>query len=129
LDSAVARYLDCGCLSPIPYVDPAAAERLFRHKVFAFLLREELITLERVELLSSWRNSGFSVHNAVHVAPDDGRGVEALIRYMMRPPVPGPPMPKELHLRTPWPRASDGQICSAVFTKSILWPVRDAPQA
>jgi hypothetical protein len=31
----------------------AAAERLFRHKVFAFLLREELITHERVELLSS----------------------------------------------------------------------------
>jgi hypothetical protein len=72
---------------PIPYVDPPAAEELFRHKVFAFLLREELITHGRVELLSSWRHSGFSVHNAVLVAPGDGRSVEALIRYMMRPPV------------------------------------------
>jgi hypothetical protein len=43
---------------PIPYVDPTAAETLFRHEVFAFLLREELITHQRVELLSSWRNSG-----------------------------------------------------------------------
>ena len=66
---------------PIPYVDPTAAEKLFRHKVFAFLLREELISLERVELLSSWRHSGFSVHNAVHVAPGDHGAVEALVRY------------------------------------------------
>ncbi len=72
---------------PIPYVDPLAAQRLLRHKVFTFLLREELITQERVELLSSWRHSGFSVHNTVHVPPGDHSGVEALIRYMMRPPV------------------------------------------
>ena len=69
---------------PVPYVDPTAAQTLFRHKVFSFLRREELITHERVELLSSWRHSGFSVHNAVHVATGDGRGVEALIRYMMK---------------------------------------------
>jgi hypothetical protein len=68
----------------VPYVDPTAAQTLFRHKVFSFLRREELITHERVELLSSWRHSGFSVHNAVHVATGDGRGVEALIRYMMK---------------------------------------------
>ena len=72
---------------PIPYVDPLAAQSLFRHKLFSFLLREELITQQRVELLSSWRNSGFSVHNAVQVAPGDREGLEALIRYMMRPPV------------------------------------------
>ena len=64
-----------------------AAEKLFRHKVFAFLLREELITHERVELLSSWRNSGFSVHNSVYLPPGDHQAVEALVRYMMRPPV------------------------------------------
>jgi len=72
---------------PVPYVDPTASERLFRHKVFTVLLLEELITPQRVELLSSWRHSGFSVHYAVHVAPGDARGGEALIRYMMRPPV------------------------------------------
>ena len=72
---------------PIPYVDPLAAQRLFRHQVFAFLLREELISLERIELLSSWRRSGFSVHNSVYVSSGDQQAVEALVRYMMRPPV------------------------------------------
>jgi hypothetical protein len=36
---------------------------------------------------NGWRHSGFSVHNTVHVPPGDHSGVEALIRYMMRPPV------------------------------------------
>ena len=72
---------------PIPYVDPAAAERLFRREVFTFLLREELISTQRVELLSSWRHSGFSVHNSVYLPPGDHKAVEALVRYMARPPV------------------------------------------
>ena len=55
--------------------------------MFAFLLREELISLERVELLSSWKHSGFSVHNSVYVPPGDQQAVEALVRYMLRPPV------------------------------------------
>ncbi len=72
---------------PLPYVDPLAAQRLFRHKVFTFLLREELITEHRLELLSSWKHSGFSVHNAVYVSAGDHSALEALVRYMMRPPV------------------------------------------
>ena len=71
----------------IPYVDPHAAQELFRHKVFAFLRRKELITEQRVELLSSWKHSGFSVHNSVYVPPGDHQALEALVRYMMRPPV------------------------------------------
>ena len=38
-------------------------------------------------MLLSWRRSGFSVHNRVFVHPRDGREFEALVRYMMRPPV------------------------------------------
>src|SRR5918996_4695201 len=72
---------------PVPYLDPYVAQSLFRHKVFAFLLRKELITPARVELLTSWRHSGFSVHNSVYLAPGDHQAVEALTRYMMRPPV------------------------------------------
>jgi hypothetical protein len=67
---------------PIPYIDPSAAEKAFRHRVFAFLLREELISLERVGLLSSWSHSGFSVHNSVYVAVGDQTALEALVRYM-----------------------------------------------
>ncbi len=72
---------------PIPYVAPHAAQELFRHKVFGFLQRKELISEQRVELLLSWRHSGFSVHNTVHVPPGDRTALEALLRYMMRPPV------------------------------------------
>jgi ribosomal protein L34E len=72
---------------PIPFVDPGAAQRLFQHKVLTLLQREDLITPERVALLLSWKHTGFSVHNSVRIAPDDTDGLEALVRYIMRPPV------------------------------------------
>jgi hypothetical protein len=72
---------------PLPYVDEAAVEKLFRHKVVALLRRRGLLSQERIELLDSWRRSGFSVHNRVFVHPRDGREFEALVRYMMRPSV------------------------------------------
>ena len=72
---------------PLPYVDEGAAERLFRHKILALLRRRGLLSQERIELRLSWRRSGFSVHNRVYVPAQDSRGLEALVRYMMRPPV------------------------------------------
>jgi Putative transposase len=72
---------------PQPYVDEGAAEKLFRHKVLALLRRRGLLSEQRIELLDSWRRSGFSVHNRVFVHPREGREFEALVRYMMRPPV------------------------------------------
>ena len=47
---------------PVPYVDERAAEELLRHKVLALLRRRGLLSEERIELLLSWRRSGFSVH-------------------------------------------------------------------
>jgi hypothetical protein len=58
-----------------------------RNKVLALLRRRGLLSEERIELLDSWRRSGFSVHNRVFVHPRDGREFEALVRCMMRPPV------------------------------------------
>jgi hypothetical protein len=72
---------------PVPYVDERAAEKLFRHKVLGMLRRRGLLSPERIELLLSWRRSGFSVHNRVFAHPGDGRDFEALVRYMMRSPV------------------------------------------
>ena len=72
---------------PVAYVDERAAEELFRHKVLALLRRRGLLSQERIELLLSWRRSGFSVHNRVFAHPGDGRDFEALVRYMMRSPV------------------------------------------
>ena len=40
----------------------------------------------RIELLLSWRRSGFSVHNRVYAHPRDGCEFEVLVRYMMRSP-------------------------------------------
>jgi hypothetical protein len=73
---------------PVPFVDPTAAARLFRHKVIRFLEQADLIDQDRVRLILGWKHtSGFSVHNAVLVAADDGEGIERLARYLMRPPV------------------------------------------
>jgi hypothetical protein len=50
----------------VPYVDATSAELLFRHRVIAFLRDEELLSEQRIELLLSWQDSGFSVHNKRH---------------------------------------------------------------
>jgi hypothetical protein len=55
--------------------------------VLGLLRRRGLLSQERIELLLSWRRSGFSVHNRVYAHPGDGRDFEALVRYMMRSPV------------------------------------------
>ena len=72
---------------PVAYVDEHAAELLFRHKVMRLLQDVGLLTAERTALLLSWRHTGFSVHNRVRVEPEDGRAVERLARYIMRPPI------------------------------------------
>ena len=72
---------------PIPYVDAHKAELLFRHKVLRLLRDLELISEERIALLLSWRNSGFSVHNRTTVFPDDTEGLHKLACYLMRAPV------------------------------------------
>jgi Putative transposase/Transposase zinc-binding domain len=71
----------------VPYVDPSAAEQLFRHKVIRLLQRADLLDEDRTRLLLSWQHSGFSVHNAVTVPAGDGHALEALARYCLRNPV------------------------------------------
>jgi hypothetical protein len=68
-------------------VDPTAAERLFRHRVLALLSAEGLLSQERIELLLSWRHSGFSAHNAVNVGAGDTAAIERFGRYLLRSPV------------------------------------------
>jgi len=80
-------FLDDGSWHPIPYVDSHKAELVFRHKVLRLLRDRELITQERIDLLLSWRNSGFGVHNRTTVYPTDSEGLEKLACYFMRPPV------------------------------------------
>jgi hypothetical protein len=72
---------------PVPFIDPHAAELLFRHKIFQLLKTQGLISDERIELLLSWRHTGFSIDNSVTVYPSDEQGLERLARYMIRSPV------------------------------------------
>ena len=76
-----------GIWVPVPYVDATSAELLFRHKVIALLRDEELLSEQRIELLLSWQNTGFSVHDSVTVEPEDAAGSERLARYLLRPPL------------------------------------------
>lgn len=45
------------------------------------------MTEERIELLLSWRHSGFSAHNAAGIAAGDTASIERLARYLLRSPV------------------------------------------
>ena len=72
---------------PLPYVDTHKAELLFRHKVLGHLRDKELVTQERIDLLLSWQNSGFSIHNHTTVYPNDTEGLHRLACYLMRAPV------------------------------------------
>ncbi len=76
-----------GSFVPIPFVSTTAAEHLFRHQVITLLRDEDLLSQQRIELLMSWRHSGFSAHNAVTVPPGDREGIERLGRYLLRAPV------------------------------------------
>ena len=79
---------DDGGWVPVPYIDNDVAERLFRAKVLAFLQGEGLLSDERAQILLSWNhNSGFSVDDSVRVEPEDGRAMERMARYMLRPPL------------------------------------------
>ena len=63
------------------------AESLFRLKVLVLLKNKGLLSNERIELLESFRHSGFSVHNSVTVQPEDADGIERMARYLLHTPL------------------------------------------
>ena len=73
--------------TPVAYLDTHAAETLFAHKVLHLLQVKGLLSQERIELLTSFRNSGFSVDASPTVWPSDTQGIERLARYLLRCPV------------------------------------------
>ena len=76
-----------GQWTPVPYIDTIAAEKLFRHKIIRLLKSKDLLSDERIELLDSFRHSGFSVDASVTVWPQDTEGLERLCRYLLRCPL------------------------------------------
>ncbi len=72
---------------PVPYIDTHAAEILFREKVFRLLQEHDLLSDERINILRSWRFSGFSIDNDVFLYPSGTQALETLSRYIVRCPV------------------------------------------
>ena len=54
------------------------------HKIFKMLLRKGLSTERIIELISSWRHTGFSVYSGKRINPKDARSTENLARYIIR---------------------------------------------
>jgi hypothetical protein len=75
----------CGEWMPVPYVDTRKAEELFRYRVLRLLKDRE--SPERIELLLSWRRSGFSIDDSVRIPAGELKGLEDVARYMLRAPV------------------------------------------
>ena len=76
-----------GPFHPMDILLPSAIIEVFQHKVFRMLLKEGLITEERVKMILSWRHTGFHVHNEGRVVANDMEGRERLAKYLIRPPV------------------------------------------
>jgi len=65
-------------------IDTESLEELFVYKIFKMLLKKGLITERVVELISSWRHSGFSTYCGKRIYPRDEKSTENLARYIIR---------------------------------------------
>jgi len=70
--------------APAINIDTASLEKLFIHKIFKMLLSRGLITERTVELILSWRHSGFGTYCGDRIYPKDTRSTENLARYIIR---------------------------------------------
>ena len=64
-------------------LDLAALQELFRDEVFRACLKRGAITEERVELLRSWRHSGFGVDASRRVAKGEREELESVLQYIV----------------------------------------------
>jgi hypothetical protein len=67
-----------------PRFETKHLEEIFRHKVFKMLLSKGKITQDLVNMLMSWRHSGFNVFCGPRIQPGDQQAMENLARYIIR---------------------------------------------
>jgi len=67
--------------------DEPYLRQLFTAEVFRFLRERELLSAERMQLIRSWRHSGFGVHVGEAIGPGNRRTLEHVARYLLRAPV------------------------------------------
>ena len=71
----------------MPWFDDDVLAEMFRHEVFAMLLRHQRINPTTIETMLAWRfHGGFSVHSQTRLSPQDREGMEQVARYTARNP-------------------------------------------
>ena len=65
-------------------IDTASIEKLFIHRIFKMLLKKGLITERVMDLILSWRHTGFGVYCGKRINPIDAKSTENLARYIIR---------------------------------------------
>jgi hypothetical protein len=73
-----------GMFRVAPRFETKHLEEIFRHKVFKMLLSKGIITRDLVNMLLSWRHSGFNVFCGPRIQPGDQQAMENLARYIIR---------------------------------------------
>ena len=66
------------CFHPLPEAPLKPLEELFRAKVIRLLVEQQLLPPERVQVLYSWKHSGFNVHAGARVPPEAKAQLEDL---------------------------------------------------
>ena len=74
-----------GMFRVAPPLELKKLESIFWHKVLRMLLSKGKITTKMIDMLSTWRHSGFHVFCGNRISPNDDTAVENLARYIIRP--------------------------------------------
>jgi hypothetical protein len=67
-----------------PRFETKQLEEIFRHNVFKMLLSKGKITQDLVNMLMSWRHSGFNVFCGRRIQPEEEAAMDNLARYIIR---------------------------------------------
>ena len=67
-----------------PFFNTKDLENVFRYNVFKTLLSKVIITKDLVNMLLSWRHSGFNVYSGPRIQHGDKRVMGNLARYIIR---------------------------------------------
>ena len=76
----------CHTFHPLPDTPLKPLEELFRAKVINLLVEQKLLPAERIQVLYSWKHSGFNVHAGERVPPEAKADLEDLAQYILRNP-------------------------------------------
>ena len=71
---------------PLPETPLKPLEELFRAKVIHLLVQEKLLPVDRVQVLYSWKHSGFNLHAGEPIPPEAKADLEDLAQYILRNP-------------------------------------------